>query len=53
MHAIPDDVKLLVPPVLGHRVLLTPDAEFGGATVNDVLRQIMDDVDPPSERGAA
>jgi MoxR-like ATPase len=53
VHAVPDDVKLLVPPVLGHRVLLTPDAEFGGATVNDVLRQIMDDVDPPSERGAA
>src|SRR5690606_12724969 len=52
-YAIPDDVKSLVQPVLGHRVILTPDAEFGGATVDGLLSQILADVAPPAERGAA
>jgi MoxR-like ATPase len=52
-YAIPDDVKSMVHPVLGHRVSLTPDAEFGGATVHGLLDQLLADVAPPSERGAA
>ena len=50
---IPDDVKDLAEPVLGHRILLTPDAEFAGASAADVLTQVMADVAPPTERGAA
>ncbi len=50
-HVIPDDVKLLAHPVLGHRVLLTPDAEFGGSTSADVLEQILTGVSAPTERG--
>ena len=49
----PDDVKALAEPVLGHRIMLTPDAEFSGATSSQVLDQVLADVAPPSERGAA
>ena len=50
---VPDDVKALAQPVLGHRLMLTPDAEFGGATAESVIDQVLADVAPPSERGAA
>jgi MoxR-like ATPase len=52
-YALPDDVKGLVRPVLGHRVILTPDAEFAGATIDAVLDRVLADVAPPVERGAA
>jgi MoxR-like ATPase len=52
-YVVPDDVKLLSEPVLGHRILLTPDAEFAGATSLSVLETVMADVSPPTERGAA
>lgn len=52
-YVIPDDVKALAEPVLGHRIMLTPDAEFSGATSSQVLDQVLADVAPPSERGAA
>lgn len=47
----PDDVKELVEPVLAHRILLEPEAEFAGTTVTDVLRVIMSEVAPPQRRG--
>lgn len=52
-YVVPDDVKDLAEPVLGHRILLTPDAEFSGATSRSVLEAVMADVAPPTERGAA
>jgi MoxR-like ATPase len=52
-YALPDDVKALVRPVLGHRIILTPDAEFEGATVEVVLDRVLADVAPPVERGVA
>jgi MoxR-like ATPase len=52
-YAVPDDVKALARPVLSHRVMLTPDAEFAGATVEAVLDRVLADVAPPVERGVA
>ncbi|WP_208029083.1 AAA family ATPase [Rhabdothermincola sediminis] len=52
-YVIPDDVKDLVAPVLAHRVLLTPDAEFTGSSVSVLLDKILSDVAPPAERGVA
>jgi MoxR-like ATPase len=52
-HVIPDDVKALAEPVLSHRVLLTPEAEFSGTTPLDVIGRILADVPPPVERGVA
>src|ERR1700712_1959648 len=39
-YVIPDDVKELALPVFAHRVLLTPEAEFGGMTADQVVGRI-------------
>ncbi len=49
-HVIPDDVKLLAEPVLCHRLLLTAEAQFAGASVTDVIEEILAEVTPPAER---
>jgi MoxR-like ATPase len=46
-YVVPDDVKELALPVLSHRILLDPEAEFGGATVANVLGRVLASVDPP------
>jgi MoxR-like ATPase len=48
-HVIPDDIKALALPVFGHRLLLTPDAQF---TTEQVLGQILAELAPPTERSA-
>jgi MoxR-like ATPase len=51
-YVLPDDVKELVEPVLSHRVLLDPEAEFSGMTIDALLGRILADVRPPAERAA-
>ncbi|WP_395653841.1 AAA family ATPase [Phycicoccus elongatus] len=51
-HVIPDDIKLLAQPVLNHRLLITPEAQFAGITVDQVIGQILGEVSPPTERVA-
>jgi MoxR-like ATPase len=41
---LPDDVKVLAPFVLAHRVLLTPDAEMEGAVSESVVREALERV---------
>jgi len=48
---LPDDVKELAVPVLSHRVMLDPEAEFNGATVPSVINRVLDEVEPPLDRG--
>jgi MoxR-like ATPase len=50
-YVTPDDDKALALPVLGHRMLLTPDAQFNGVTSEQVLGRILSELAPPSERG--
>jgi MoxR-like ATPase len=52
-HVVPDDVKALALPVLGHRVLLTADAQFNGVTPEQVLGRILSELAPPTDRGPA
>jgi len=52
-YVVPDDVKALVHPVFGHRVILTPDAEFSGTDAAQIVDAVVADVAPPAERGAA
>jgi MoxR-like ATPase len=40
-YVIPDDVKLLAPPTLRHRVILSPAAEIDGRKVDEVLAEII------------
>jgi len=51
-YVVPDDIKELALPVLGHRLLLDAEAEFSGVTVEDVISQIFSEVKPPAERAA-
>ncbi len=41
---LPDDIKLLSPAALGHRLVLQPDAELDGATGSSVIREALDRV---------
>jgi len=43
----PEDVKALLQPILAHRLLLTPDAQLRGETVDDVLERIISKARPP------
>ena len=43
----PDDIKEIAFPVLNHRIILTPEKEMEGATVEDVLRQILQTIEIP------
>jgi MoxR-like ATPase len=51
-YVVPDDIKELAVPVLGHRILLDAEAQFAGVTVEQIIGQILADVAPPSERAA-
>ena len=51
-YATPDDVKALAVPVLSHRLILHPEAEFDGVTQEAVVGQVLLDVTPPSRREA-
>jgi MoxR-like ATPase len=46
---LPDDIKALVPPTLGHRVILSPEARLRGRTMTTVLAEIVAGVAVPVE----
>ena len=50
-YVVPDDVKALVPLVLGHRIIIRSDARLSGVTVNKLLEDVMNDVPVPVRRG--
>ncbi len=43
----PDDVQELAPPVLRHRLILTPEREMEGTTADEVITQLMQKVEVP------
>jgi MoxR-like ATPase len=43
----PDDVVWVVPHVLRHRIMLTPDKEMEGVSPDDVLKQIIQKIEIP------
>ena len=45
--ALPDDVKALVPAVLGHRILLDIDRQLRGSTVDGVIDAVLGSVAAP------
>ena len=49
-YIVPDDIKALAGPVLSHRFVLTPEAELGGATPDQVLGDVLASVPVPSGR---
>jgi MoxR-like ATPase len=45
---IPDDVKLLAPAVLRHRVSVAPELELEGVTADAALKAILDKIEAPT-----
>jgi MoxR-like ATPases len=43
----PDDIKEMAVPVLCHRILLTPEKELDGTSVDTVVSQIIDKIEVP------
>jgi MoxR-like ATPase len=46
----PDDVRTLAEPVLTHRLILDPEAEFDGVTAKAVIGQVVLDTVAPSQK---
>jgi MoxR-like ATPase len=49
-YVVPDDIKALAEPVLGHRLVVTPEAQLAGLRSADVLEEILRSVPVPSGR---
>jgi len=47
-YVIPDDVKLLAPAVLRHRVSVAPELELEGVTADQALKAILDKTEAPT-----
>ncbi|RYZ19486.1 MAG: MoxR family ATPase [Chitinophagaceae bacterium] len=43
----PDDLQEVIPPVLRHRIILSPDKEMEGVTEDAVIKQILQTMDIP------
>jgi len=46
-YVVPDDVKLLAPPVLRHRIAVAPELELEGVTPDQALRTILERIEAP------
>jgi MoxR-like ATPase len=52
-YVVPDDLKLLADPVLGHRLGLTPEAQMSGVGPRQVLSDVLANVPVPTGRPAS
>lgn len=43
----PEDIIKVAPPVLAHRIMLTPDKEMEGLTTSDIVAQIIQKIEVP------
>ena len=43
----PEDIQFMTPPVLRHRIILTPEKEMEGATPEDVIRKLLESIEVP------
>jgi MoxR-like ATPase len=43
----PDDIKRVLPGVLKHRIILTPEKEMEGVTANEVIKQLIEQIEVP------
>ena len=44
---IPDDVQFVAPHVLNHRLIMTPEAEMEGLSIEDLIKEIVQEVEVP------
>ncbi|MCC5952500.1 MAG: MoxR family ATPase [Acidimicrobiia bacterium] len=48
-YVVPDDVKAMAEPVLGHRLVLTPEAQLSGLTPQAVLNDLLGSLPVPTD----
>jgi MoxR-like ATPase len=46
-YVVPDDIKVLVPPVMRHRIILRPEAEIEGLNADRALERVLARVEVP------
>jgi len=46
-YVSPDDLQALAGPVLAHRMLLTPEARYGGKSAPTLLAELLGEIDVP------
>ena len=46
-YVIPDDIKMLAPSVIAHRIMLSPSARMRGVQSNDVVEDLLTNVPVP------
>ncbi len=46
-YVVPDDVKVLAPSVLRHRVILSPTAQIDGLRAETIINRLIDQVEAP------
>jgi MoxR-like ATPase len=51
-YVIPDDLKAVAEPVLGHRISLTPEAQVSGVGAGQILAEVLASVPVPTGRPA-
>jgi MoxR-like ATPase len=51
-HVFPDDIRTILKPVLGHRLILHPDAILRGDTVDAIVERIVSSVKAPVLAGS-
>ena len=51
-YVVPDDVVDLAVPVLAHRIVVDPEAEFAGVTAVQIVERALGSVPPPATRAA-
>jgi MoxR-like ATPase len=49
-HVLPDDIQMLVPHVLAHRLILKPEAELRGRTAQGILTDLLLQIPVPIEK---
>jgi MoxR-like ATPase len=44
---IPDDIQFVAPYILCHRIIITPEAEMGGVTAEQIIKEIIKEIEVP------
>jgi MoxR-like ATPase len=49
-YVIPDDIKVLAPSALAHRLIMSPEARMRNGTATGVIEQVLREVPVPGSR---
>ncbi len=44
---IPDDIQFVAPHILNHRLIMTPEAEMEGMSIEDLIKEIIHEIEVP------